>query len=335
MATGRSGSSSPSSRQPLHRRPRLLLGAVGAGVVLGLALSVVGAGGPEAWLAGRGPRSEIPIPPYEARGRIIEIDGRRLYLDCRGPVAAPQTGTPQTGTPQTGTPPPAGQPTVLLEAGFGTGAASWGFVLDGLAEFARVCAWDRPGLGRSASRGRHTPADALDDLWRALDAAGERGPFVVAAHSFGGVYARILAAEHPDEVRGLLLIDAYYPDVGIEADPALPADFRERFRRSLEDTAAMLAAGEDLDWTATLAELRAATPFGGPAILLSVEPRVRAFDPDPIVNAVIVAAFEASLTSMLPGGRIEIVPNTGHLMQYEQPDLVIARIRELLELPRG
>jgi len=320
MATGRSTPPlQPPHRRPLHRRPRLLLGAVGAGVLLGFALSVVGAGGPEAWLAGRGPRSEIPIPPYEARGRSVEIDGRGVYLDCRGPR----------------TPPPAGQPTVLLEAGFGTGAASWGFVLDGAAEFARVCAWDRPGLGRSEPRGRHTPAEALDDLWRALAAAGERGPFVAAAHSFGGVYARILGAEHPDEVRGLLLIDAYYPDVGIEADPALPADFRERFRHSLEDTAAMLAAGEDLDWTATLAELRAATPFSGPAILLSVEPRVRAFDPDPAVNAVIVAAFEASLASMLPGGRIEIVPNTGHLMQYEQPDLVMARIRELLELTRG
>ncbi|HSL97161.1 MAG TPA: alpha/beta hydrolase [Candidatus Deferrimicrobiaceae bacterium] len=300
----------------MHRRPRVLLGAVGAGIALGVVISVIVAGGPEAWLAARQAGRQVDVPPYEARGRLVEVDGREIYLDCRGPL----------------TPAPAGQPMVLLEAGFGAGAASWGHVLDGVAEFTRVCAWDRPGLGRSEPRGRHTPAEALDDLWRALAAAGEGAPLVIVAHSFGGVYARILAAEHPDEIGGLLLIDAYYPDIGIEDDPALPVDFRERFRRSLEETAQMLSAGEDLDWTATLEELRAATPFTGPAILLSIEPRLRPFDADPEVNDVIVAAFKASLAAMLPGGRIEVVPKAGHFIQYDQPDLVIARVRGLLEL---
>lgn len=302
-------------RRPLWRRPRALVLAIGAGVVLGLTLSVIGAGGPEAWLAARTPRSEVPVPPYDPRGELVSVDGRRVYLDCRGPSG----------------PPPARQSMVILEAGFGAGAASWGAVLDGVAEFARVCAWDRPGLGRSDPRGRHSPAEALDDLWRALDTAGETGPIVVAGHSFGGVYARILAAEHPEAVVGLVLIDAYYPDIGIESDPSLPADFREGFGRSLDDTAAMLARGEDLDWPSTMAELEAATPYTGPAILLSVEPRLRPFHADPAVNAVILEAFEASLAVMLPKGRLEAVPNAGHMIQFDQPAVVIARIRELVE----
>ena len=310
MATG----PSTPPRRALHRRPRVLLAGVAAGIALGLVMSVIGAGGPEAWLAGRAPYNERPVPPYEPRGRLVAVGDRGVYLDCRGPDE----------------PPPAGQATVLLEAGFGSGAGSWGEVLDGVAEFARVCAWDRPGLGRSEGRGRHTPAEALDDLWRALAATGEGGPLVVAGHSFGGVYARILAAEHPDEVLGLLMIDAYYPDIGIEADTHLPADFRDRFRRSLADTAAMLAAGEDLDWDRTLDELRRATPFHGPAILLSVDPAARPFDADPAVQAAILGAFEASLLAMFPSGRLEVVPNSGHLVQLDQPEVVIERIRELL-----
>lgn len=306
-------SAEPSRRRTLLRRPAVLLGAVAAGIVLGVVADVVRHGGIEPWLNRSAPVDPVDVPPYVARGRSVEVDGRGVYLDCRGERSNDR-------------------PTVILEAGFGSGAGSWGHVLDGVAAFSRVCAWDRPGLGRSEGRGRHSPGEALDDLWRALGAAGERGPYVVAGHSFGGVYARILAAQRPGEVAALLMIDAYYPDVGIEDDPALPAGFRDGFRRSLADTAAMLAGGEDLDWPRVMEELRAATPFEGPAIMLSVDQRARFADPDPAVQAAIVGAWEAAVRAQFPNGTLEIVPATGHLMQFDVPSVVIDRIRQLVEV---
>lgn len=302
-------------RRSLLRRPGLLLGAVAAGLALGVALDVVRHGGLEAWLNRNTADPGPEIPPYVARGRLVEVDGRNVYLDCRGDRVD-------------------GHPAVILEAGFGSGAGSWGHVLDGVAAFTRVCAWDRPGLGRSGGRGRHSAGEALDDLWAALTAAGERGPYVVAGHSFGGVYARILAARQPSGVAALLMIDAYYPDVGIEDDPSLPAEFRDGFRRSLADTAAMLAGGEDLDWGRVMTELRAATPFEGPAIMLSVDQRARFADPDPAVQAAIVGAWEAAVRAQFPNGTLEIVPGTGHLMQFDVPDVVIDRIRRLVEVAK-
>jgi pimeloyl-ACP methyl ester carboxylesterase len=45
-----------------------------------------------------------------------------------------------------------------------------------------------------------------------LDAAGESGPFVLAGHSTGGVYALTYAARHPEQVAGLVLLDSTSPD---------------------------------------------------------------------------------------------------------------------------
>lgn len=308
-------SAEPPRRRSLLRRPGVLLGAAAAGLVLGGVIDVVRHGGIEPWLNRNATDTGPEVPPYVAGGRLVDVDGRGVYLDCRGEHVD-------------------GRPAVILEAGFGAGAASWGHVLDGVAAFTRVCAWDRPGLGRSEGRGRHTPGEALDDLWAALAEAGERGPYAVAGHSFGGVYARILAARRPAEVAALLMIDAYYPDVAIEDDPTLPAAFRDGFRRDLANTAAMLAAGEDLDWSRVMEELRAATPYEGPAIMLSVDQRARFADPDPAVQAAIVGAWEAAVRAQFPNGTLEIVPGTGHLMQFDVPDVVIDRIRQLVEIPQ-
>jgi pimeloyl-ACP methyl ester carboxylesterase len=150
----------------------------------------------------------------------------------------------------------------------------------------------------------------MDDLLSALETAGERGPFVVAGHSFGGVYARILAGRNPGLVAGIVMIDAYYPDPGVETDPSLPAKFRESFGRALDETAAMLAGGEDLDWDRVMSELEAAGPFDGPAILLSVMPGARPFSADPDDDATIRRSFEATLARMFPNGRLEYVRST-------------------------
>ena len=138
-------------------RPASVLAAVTIGAVLALGIDVVRAGGLEAWIAAHGPASLQPQPtPYDARGRTVDVDGRAVYLDCRG----------------------TGSPTVILEAGIAGSAGLWGGLFDDAAEMSRACAWDRPGLGRSEPRGLHTGLETVTDLRRALAMAGEHGPYV-------------------------------------------------------------------------------------------------------------------------------------------------------------
>lgn len=285
------------------------------GLAVGVGVDVLRVGGLDAWLVARGPNSagRPPTPPYDARGRVVAVEGRDVYLDCRG----------------------AGSPTVILEAGFGSGAGSWGAVLDGVAEVTRVCSWDRPGLGRSAARGLHSGAQTASDLRTALEAAGERGPYVVVGHSLGGVYARLFAASPggdgstagADAVLAFVMIDTYEPDLGMDVDPALPEEDRAAIRESIDGTGAMIQGGEQLDWAATMAELEALGPVELPAVGLFVDQAGRFPRPDPARAAALLGAWNRAVAARYPNGRIEIVPGAGHLIHWDRPDLVIDRIR--------
>jgi len=105
----------------------------------------------------------------------------------------------------------AGSPTVILEAGLTGGTDSWLQVAPGIASATRVCAYDRAGLGMSRQREGNPPTSVRamgGELWKLLQAAHVDGPYVLVGHSFGGMIVRVVAHDHPDAVRGLVLVDS-------------------------------------------------------------------------------------------------------------------------------
>ena len=108
-------------------------------------------------------------PPQNSLGRegdaLVDIGGRRLHVSCAGTRS----------------------PTVILEAGMGESAATWKALQPAVAEFTRVCAYDRARRGTSdpdPSIAFRTARVVVDDLARLLRAAAITGPYVLPAHSF-------------------------------------------------------------------------------------------------------------------------------------------------------
>lgn len=102
-----------------------------------------------------------------------------------------------------------GQPVVVLEAGAGETGAWWNAVARKLTPTTRVYHYDRAGLGRSdVAEGPRDAENMAAQLHALLDAANVPPPFIVAAHSFGGVIIReFLATYPPGSIVGMVLVD--------------------------------------------------------------------------------------------------------------------------------
>lgn len=107
-----------------------------------------------------------------------------------------------------------GQPVIVFESGYGTPMGHWDTILDGVAEFAPLMTYDRPGIGRSEpDQELPTPKNVSDKLMHLLQQLDIEPPYVLVGHSLGGVYVRGFAVHHPNLLAGLVIID--------------PADFTE------------------------------------------------------------------------------------------------------------
>jgi pimeloyl-ACP methyl ester carboxylesterase len=120
-----------------------------------------------------------------------DVGGYRLYLHCMG----------------------TGSPAVLLEAGLASTSDVWYQVQPQLARSARVCAYDRAGLGSSdPGPTPRTSATIVGELHALLARAGIAGPYVLVGHSIAGYHLRLFAHRYPGSVVGMVLVDASHPD---------------------------------------------------------------------------------------------------------------------------
>lgn len=130
-------------------------------------------------------------PPVAMRGQLVDVGPYRLHLECAG----------------------TGAPTVILEPGGGASAATLGWIAPEVARHTTVCVYDRAGKGWSdAAQTAPDGAQVATDLHTLLERAQIPGPYVLAGHSFGGLYVMRYAAQYPDEVAGLVLIDSTAPN---------------------------------------------------------------------------------------------------------------------------
>jgi pimeloyl-ACP methyl ester carboxylesterase len=141
-------------------------------------------------------------------GQTYVVAGHSLYLRCVG----------------------SGSPAVILFNGLGERTPSWAWVQGDVARQTQVCVFDRAGQGWSGKGvGRQDAHQLSADVQGLLAAAKVSGPYVVAGHSVGGVYALAYAMDHPKDVAGVALIDSATP-YQFEALPDYPR-FYSMWRR--------------------------------------------------------------------------------------------------------
>ena len=122
----------------------------------------------------------------------MDVGGYRKHINCLGQ----------------------GNPTVILEAGLNDFSIFWARVHPDIAKITRVCVYDRAGYGWSQpSPHPQTSETMMKELHTLLANTQIDTPYVLVGASFGGALVRLYAHGHPDEVAGMVLVDAAHDDL--------------------------------------------------------------------------------------------------------------------------
>jgi pimeloyl-ACP methyl ester carboxylesterase len=316
---------------------------------------------------------------FPAPGRTLDVAGHAMHLAC-------------TGT---------GSPTVVMDAGLGGWSMDWSDVQPSVARSTRVCTYDRPGMGWSSPRPEPRDAQhAVAELHALLTNAAMNGPLVLVGHSNGGLRVLLYAAQHREDVVGLVLVDptpistdaeqfaalspgqraellalsreqqsehtqggqplvgliqaarpfglarllsdgllasTIYPHLGTESQPAYRAGVN---RASYLST----IAAEAEQRQTSIDQVRRTGALGGLPLLVLASTEPTAFYGDPVppdfsgrardLMQGMLDDSRQAIARLSSNGRVEVIPHSGHYIQFDRPDTVIRAIQEMVVAAR-
>jgi pimeloyl-ACP methyl ester carboxylesterase len=276
--------------------------------------------------------------------RMIHVGGYSLHLDCRGQ----------------------GSPTVVMDAGLGGSSLDWTLVEPQLATTTQVCVYDRAGMGWSEPGPLpRTPAQLAEELDTLMTNAGVPAPYVLLAHSLAGKAARLFASSHPEKVVGMVLVDTRSERIDLSMAP----DEAANFDGALRAQAKLYSLARDLGMARLFGTSFVGEPLVPPstasemALLMTrstaieetlEEGLARAADDTRlavttlgVMPLVVVAAAESmrdipgwaqaqeALAALSTQGQLVVAEKSGHYIQLEEPDLIIAAVRRVLASARN
>jgi pimeloyl-ACP methyl ester carboxylesterase len=219
-----------------------------------------------------------------------------------------------------------GASTVVFEAGLGDTLEVWdNFQPLIAASCTRTVAYTRAGYpGSDAAGGPRDAQTIVAELRSELKRRGIQPPYVLVGHSLGGLYMQYFARHYPSEVEGLLLVDSTHWNQQLRLGPDSPDAFGRRstvlfmpwiMRRELLDS---VSAGEQVN----------VSPHANsvPTIVLS---RTRALNGETPASQVQSETQQDEIAAAFPSARHVRVDNSGHYIQRDRPEVVVAAAREL------
>jgi pimeloyl-ACP methyl ester carboxylesterase len=269
----------------------------------------------------------VPIPetssvaPSPFTGvQSIDVGGYQLSIECAGE----------------------GSPTVVLDHGMGGSKYDWWLVQPDVATFTRVCSYTRAGPGQGPYP--RTSQQMATQLHTLLEKAGIAGPYVLVGHSFGGYNVRLYADQYPDEVVGLVLVDAAHEDQHARFLAALPPAAPDE-SQGLKELRAYLENPtpyqnpEGVDEVASTAQVRASGSLGDLPLVVLTAGNFD-FAPPDFPADVVARQGQAWLEMQQDLARLStnsthiIVEESGHNIPKEQPQVVVDAIRQVIEAAR-
>jgi pimeloyl-ACP methyl ester carboxylesterase len=272
------------------------------------------------------------------QGQLVDVGGRNLHIRCTGDNKGP---------------------TIIVEAAMGTWSSHYAAMQENIGTFARVCTYDRAGLGWSdPATGGRSIRDMANDLDALLTEAKVISPYVIVGHSLGGLIARQYASMHPSRVAGVVLVESsnelinFTPAYeasriqriamidsglkigkpGVPVMPMPPGSSPEAVMAMLPET--LLATKDELtSFERTPASMRLAGGFGtlGDTPLIVVR-RGRTAQP-PSSDDIAWQLAQAELLKLSTCSKLIVAEKSGHMVPMDEPEIVSTAVKQVLSMP--
>ena len=278
--------------------------------------------------------SNLTLRNNPAPGELVALDGRQVHLLCAGD----------------------GSPSVILEAGLPGNSLAWMSVFSEIAEFTRVCAYDRPGYGWSdPTTSDRTAETIVQELRMILQVTGTKTPYVLVGHSFGGLLMQLYATRFPDDCAGVVLVDSSHPDqahrtldlqeidgiasalkilgplglarmlfpVPAGAPSSRESSVREQEKDLLMTTRTLRTVTREMSGLReSLRQVGASSvDLGNKPLIVLTEGRRR---------AEFWYAMQEDLSRLSTNSEWQVVEDAGHFIQHDRPDVVVGAVRRVV-----
>jgi pimeloyl-ACP methyl ester carboxylesterase len=247
-----------------------------------------------------------------------------------------------------------GSPTVILDAGWNMDWMTWNLVMPKIKPHTRVCAYDRASVGHSDDQpGLRTSEQMAEQLHTLLANAKIEGPYLVVGHSLGGMNMLVFADRYRDEVAGLVLVESAHPDqverfLAVLPTPASDEDGTLASLRK-QTTVGVWANDpsfrEPMDWDQTLTQVRTVKTLGSLPLVVLVDsltslPNLREWEAIGAPSDIAAKLSQVWLdlhkeqAALSSDSQLIQAEHSGHFLHYDEPQLVIDAILDLVENAR-
>ena len=283
--------------------------------------------------------SHLALARNPPPGEMVVVGERQIHLLCQGQ----------------------GSPAVILESGIPGSSLGWASVIEDIASFATVCAYDRAGYGWSqAGPEPRTISNIARELRDLLRTARVDPPYILAGHSFGGLVVQLYASRFPDDVAGMVLVDSSHPDLArrpgqferidgvafrlkLLAPLGIPRLMIDPPTGSPESRASSVRAMEKEILSTTRSFWTIASEMKGlreslnqaaedrpqlgrkPLVVLTEGQRRREF----------WHVMQEKLTELSDASEWQVVNGAGHFIHQDKPDIVVDAVRRVVESTRN
>ena len=250
--------------------------------------------------------SAVAVAQSSTHDQLLLVSGRRVHVLIAGQ----------------------GRPAVIFESGFTVGLNEWKSVQPNIASSVTTLSYDRAGLGKSDSGVLpRTPDQIAHDLRTMLRTAQVPPPYILVGHSAGGLYILSFARLFPNEVKGLVFLDAVFaPYLSW-----LKAHDSQSWNTVEKGVVGPASPGVHAQWAGLIQSMNSRLKLGHfrvPVIVVASDQPTPPFKPQSDVEEWM--RVQGEFVAAMPQGRL-IVTHGSHEIPEQQPQLTVRVIRQIMQ----